>query len=75
MYNVYIYNVYMENQTCSKAPTSICGHSNVINNPLWFIPPIKMVMNGGWFMTLLYQPVLISTQQFMTKDSRRHPEA
>ena len=34
-----------------------CGYSNAINHQFLMvgIPPIKMVMNGEWFMTLLYQ--------------------
>jgi hypothetical protein len=24
--------------------------NKLIENSLWFIPPIKMVMTGGWFM-------------------------
>ena len=30
------------------------------------IPPIKMVMNGGWFMTLLYQHYMIIKSVFPT---------
>ena len=35
-----------------------CGYSNVHKPPMNFmvgIPPVDMVMNGGWFMILLYQ--------------------
>ena len=34
----------------------------IINLPFLMvgIPPIEMVMNGGWFMKLLYQPYMFS---------------
>ena len=51
-----------------KVQNPSCGYSNVINHLFLMvgIPPIKMVMNGGWCMTLLYQ-YYRSTWWFITQ--------
>jgi hypothetical protein len=32
----------------------------IISHPMVNIPPIKMVMTGGWFMALFYPHILYS---------------
>ena len=54
--------------------TRYCGYSNVINHPFLIvnIPPIKMVMNGGWFIIAI--PTLLNcVDSFLSASMKQAP--
>ena len=57
----------------SQKDRKSCWYSNVINHPFLMvnIPPIKMVMNGGWFIIAI--PTLMITIKKMMNPNVNSP--